>query len=165
MTPYRLPIQIFGTVFLAGCVVLAVAFAQGYGIHRDELYFIDCANRLDWGYVDHSLGIPLLARLLGGNLLLMQLATTAAVAMMAAIGAIWCRRLGGSAGHQALAATLFLSMPGVIGGAGTFGTVVFEQLNAAALGFFALSLGPRRLAPALVAAFLAGLIKPSGILL
>ncbi|MEJ2005797.1 MAG: hypothetical protein P8X57_12765, partial [Cyclobacteriaceae bacterium] len=26
---------------------------EGYGIFRDELYYLACANQLDTGYVDH----------------------------------------------------------------------------------------------------------------
>ena len=39
-------------------LVLHTAFATTYGIFRDELYYLACAARLDWGYVDHP---PLVA--------------------------------------------------------------------------------------------------------
>jgi len=28
-----------------------IATHRGYGISRDELYYLACASRLDWGYV------------------------------------------------------------------------------------------------------------------
>src|SRR6187399_2061114 len=39
-------------------LAVQVAFATTYGIFRDELYYLACAARLDWGYVDHP---PLVA--------------------------------------------------------------------------------------------------------
>lgn len=39
-------------------LALNLAFLTGYGIFRDELYYLACAARLDWGYVDHP---PLVA--------------------------------------------------------------------------------------------------------
>jgi hypothetical protein len=41
-------------------LVLHLAFAPSYGIFRDELYYLSCARRLAWGYVDHP---PLIAAL------------------------------------------------------------------------------------------------------
>lgn len=34
-------------------VAIHVLFNDGYGIFRDELYYLACARHLDWGYVDH----------------------------------------------------------------------------------------------------------------
>ena len=45
----------------ASASVLILAFSWRYGIFRDELYYIACARRLAWGYVDHPpLSIALL---------------------------------------------------------------------------------------------------------
>jgi hypothetical protein len=42
---------------LAGIAALRLALhlatVQGYGIFRDELYYLACASHLDFGYVDH----------------------------------------------------------------------------------------------------------------
>ena len=44
-------------------LALALPFATRYGIFRDELYYVACARRLAWGYVDHP---PLVALLTAG---------------------------------------------------------------------------------------------------
>lgn len=40
-----------------------LATAEGYGIFRDELYYLACARHLDWGYVDQPPLVALLAAL------------------------------------------------------------------------------------------------------
>ncbi|MBL8068914.1 MAG: glycosyltransferase family 39 protein [Armatimonadetes bacterium] len=37
----------------ATTLLIHLACIGGYGYFRDELYYLACANRLDWGYVDH----------------------------------------------------------------------------------------------------------------
>ena len=46
-------------------VIFFAATAKGYGVFRDELYYIACARHLDWGYVDHPPLVALVARLVG----------------------------------------------------------------------------------------------------
>lgn len=61
----------------AGFVLLQLAFADRYGIFRDELYYIACGEHLAWGYVDHPPLVALVAwlsrRLLGESLLAIRL--------------------------------------------------------------------------------------------
>ena len=34
-------------------LVLHLVASGGYGVFRDEFYYLACADHLDWGYVDH----------------------------------------------------------------------------------------------------------------
>jgi hypothetical protein len=161
--------RVFIVTVVIGALVAIVASALGYGIHRDELYYIDCGNRLDWGYVDHSLVVPLVARLLGGRFELLVVCVILLVAGIATIGAKWARMLGGSVSQQWLAAIIFVSMPGVVGGATTFGTVVFEQFAACVFGMSILNFTVHRnkgsVRLLLLSALLVGSVKPTGMLL
>jgi hypothetical protein len=59
----RLP-GVAASIFVAKLAV-HVPWLEQYGVHRDELYFIDCGAHLDFGYVDHAPLVPWLAWLAG----------------------------------------------------------------------------------------------------
>jgi hypothetical protein len=94
---------------------LHLATSSGYGIFRDELYYLACAKRLAWGYVDHPpFSIVLLAgqtALLGDSLPALRLLPALAGAGVV-FGAGWlARELGGGRGAQCLAALAALASP------------------------------------------------------
>jgi len=100
------------------------ALAAGqYGYFRDELYFLDCARHLQWGYVDDTPGIVLLAKLalgLGGSLPVVRLLAALGGAATVLAGSLVARELGGGRFAQAftglcvLAAPVFLVMDGTL---------------------------------------------------
>ena len=82
----------------------------GYGIFRDELYFIVCGRHLAWGYVDQPPVIPLVARiseLLFGlqSLALFRTFASLAGAAEVAMTGLLAWRMGASRWAQALAMT------------------------------------------------------------
>lgn len=69
-----------------------------YGYFRDELYFLDMARHLDWGYVDSAPLIALYAKvalLLGGSLAALRILPALAGAALVAITVLIARELGG----------------------------------------------------------------------
>jgi 4-amino-4-deoxy-L-arabinose transferase-like glycosyltransferase len=78
-----------------------------YGFFRDELYFIICGQRPDWGYVDQPPLIPLIAAgsyaLFGKFLLGFRLVPALAMAASVALTAEFTRALGGGRFAQWLA--------------------------------------------------------------
>lgn len=56
---------------MAAKIILHLPGLTRYGYFRDELYFLDCARHLDWGYVDCAPLVAVYAKialLLGGSL-------------------------------------------------------------------------------------------------
>lgn len=101
-----------------GLLALHVAFATTYGIFRDELYYLSCARRLAWGYVDHP---PLVAgltalwtALFGDGLRALRVLPALAVAGAAALVGSTARVLGGGRFAVALAGTAFALSPIVL---------------------------------------------------
>ncbi|MGH9562962.1 MAG: glycosyltransferase, partial [Terracidiphilus sp.] len=105
----------------------------GYGILRDELYFIVCGRHLAWGYVDQPPLIPLVTRvseLLFGLrwLALFRTFASLAGAIEVALTGLLAWRLGASRWAQALAMTGILLAPVVMGADLTFSTSTFEPV-------------------------------------
>jgi 4-amino-4-deoxy-L-arabinose transferase-like glycosyltransferase len=92
----------------AAVAVLLVATSNGYGYHRDELYFLQLGARPAWGYVDQPPATPLLARLtvavFGDHLWALHLPGALILAGTAILTALLARELGGGRGAQVLAA-------------------------------------------------------------
>jgi len=93
---------------------------RGYGIFRDELYYIACGEHLAWGYVDHPPLVPWIARLsravLGESLLGLRVVPALAAAATVALTVTTTRYLGGGryaawlAGLAVMAAGLFQAL-------------------------------------------------------
>ncbi|MBW8880754.1 MAG: glycosyltransferase family 39 protein [Asticcacaulis sp.] len=122
------------SLVLGGLTLLVhLLFNAGYGISRDELYFIVCGQRLDWGYVDQPPIVPMLAAwsyaLAGDWLIGFRLIPALTLSATVAMTAEFVRVVGGGRYAQWLAgactavAPLFLAM-GMI-----FTTDTFQPLT------------------------------------
>jgi 4-amino-4-deoxy-L-arabinose transferase-like glycosyltransferase len=97
------PLAIAGTV-----TGILVAFASGYGYHRDELYFVAAGEHLDWGYADQGPLTPGIARLMTeiapDSLTVLRLPSALAAGATVLLTGLLARELGGSRRAEALAA-------------------------------------------------------------
>ncbi len=99
----------------AATFVFFAATVSGYGVFRDELYYIACARHLDWGYVDHPPLVALVAALaraaFGGSwIALRMLAAVAAGATVLLAGDI-AADLGGGRWARVQAQLLTATAP------------------------------------------------------
>lgn len=96
-------------------LALHVAAGTGYGYFRDELYYLACADHLDWGYVDHPpLSIALLAAwraLFGDGILALRAAAALLGAAAVGLTGLLTWRLGGGLFALALAMLATISAP------------------------------------------------------
>lgn len=100
---------------VAWLLFLLPGVAGAYGIFIDELYYVSCAKRLAWGYVDHPPLAPFLLRgalaLLGDSIYALRVpaATLGALAVYGA-GRL-AGRLGASPFGQAMTCAAIISAP------------------------------------------------------
>ena len=89
-------------------LVLQIAFANGYGYHRDELYFRVAGRHLAFGYDDQGPLTPLLGRvseaLFGESPRGLRVLSALAAAVVVVLVALLARELGARATGQFLAA-------------------------------------------------------------
>jgi 4-amino-4-deoxy-L-arabinose transferase-like glycosyltransferase len=122
-------------------IVLALALAKlllhlltyrGYGIFRDELYYLACSRHLAWGYVEFPPMIAVLTRAvtatLGESLFAVRLLPAVAGAALVALAAMIARELGGGRFAQGLAALSVICAPGWLGNNHILNTNPFEPL-------------------------------------
>jgi 4-amino-4-deoxy-L-arabinose transferase-like glycosyltransferase len=95
-------------------LLLHIIVAGRYGYFRDELYFLDCARNLDWGYVDTAPLIALygkVALMLGGSLPALRVLPAMAGAGLVLLTMLLTRQLGGGRYAQILAGLCVLLTP------------------------------------------------------
>ncbi len=126
-----------GMALAALAAHLAVNAFGGYGIFRDEFYYIACSKRLAAGYVDQPpLAMFLLAasrKLFGVSQLGLRVLPAAAHALTVLLAGLIARKLGGRRTAVALACLAVLTAPIIIGHTNIF------QMNAFSHLFWALS--------------------------
>ncbi len=110
--PWLIP-GLFG--LLAFFLALLPGLLGAYGIFIDEFYYVACARRLAWGYVDHPPFAPFLLRLaitFGGEHLVVLRLLSSAFAFLTVFGTgLLAWRLGANRFGQALASAAMLSAP------------------------------------------------------
>ena len=125
-----------------GLATLAIhlIFNAGYGIFRDELYFIVCGDRPAWGYVDQPPLIPLLASwshaLFGNFLVGFRLVPALALSATVALSAEFARAVGGGRFAQWLVGLCVLCSPQFLAIGLLFTTDTFQPLTWLACGWF-----------------------------
>ena len=96
-------------------LVLQGIALTGYGVFRDELYYVACSERLAAGYVDHPPLSIFLLRLIrevfGEGIWPMRAVSALLGAAVVLMVGLLARRLGGGAVAQSLAMAGFLAAP------------------------------------------------------
>ena len=97
------------------CLAAHLIFNPGYGIFRDELYFIACGEHFAFGYVDQPPLIPWIAAashaLFGVALTPLRLAPALAMSATVALTSLYAGLIGGGRYAQALAGLCVLLAP------------------------------------------------------
>jgi 4-amino-4-deoxy-L-arabinose transferase-like glycosyltransferase len=96
-------------LLLGGIVAVAlIAFAGGYGYHRDELYFLVAARHLAWSYPDQGPLTPLVARIMTslapGSLTILRTAPALMAGGTVFVTGLISFELGGTRRAQVIAA-------------------------------------------------------------
>jgi Dolichyl-phosphate-mannose-protein mannosyltransferase len=95
----------------------AFTSVRNYGYFRDELYFLDMARHLDWGYVDAAPLIGVYAKValwLGGSLAALRIIPAFAGTVLVALSIFIAREVGGGRFAQLLTAIAVLVAPGIL---------------------------------------------------
>jgi len=111
--------------------VLVNAFG-GYGMFRDEFYYLACADHLAWGYVDQPpLSIAVLAgwtSMFGDSLFSIRILPALCGATVVFLTGKMVQELGGNRFAQGLAAVAIIVAPGFLGLHGFYSMNAFDFL-------------------------------------
>src|ERR1700685_1874671 len=102
-----------------------------YGYFRDELYYLDMARHLDWGYVDAAPLIAVYAKialLMGGSLAALRILPALAGTALVALSILIARELGGGRYAQLLTGVVILLCPAVLWAGSLMTMNAFEPL-------------------------------------
>ncbi len=96
------------SALIAGSVaIVLLAFASGYGYHRDELYFLAAGHHLAWAYADQGPLTPLIARAMSeiapDSLTILRLPSALAAGITVLLTSRLARELGGSRRAEVIA--------------------------------------------------------------
>lgn len=109
-----LAITILAALCAAKLLLHLLTSVRHYGYFRDELYYLDMARHLDWGYVDAAPLIAVYAKialLFGGSLAALRIISALAGAGLVALAILLARELGGNRYAQFLAGLVILLCP------------------------------------------------------
>src|SRR5208283_1342237 len=132
--PGRVPQLAIGVlIVLCACKLLLHLFTsvRHYGYFRDELYYLDLARHLDWGYVDCAPLVAIYAKValwMGGSLAALRIIPALAGTALVALTILIARELGGGRYAQLLAGLAVLLSPGVLVMDGFLSMNAFEPL-------------------------------------
>ncbi|WP_282784438.1 MULTISPECIES: glycosyltransferase family 39 protein [unclassified Nocardia] len=105
-------------------------FADRYGYHRDEMYFLAAGRRLDWGYADQPPLTPLIARGVSAvdadSLVLLRLPAIAAATVVVICAGLAARELGGGKAAQTVASASVAAAALVMAAGHLFGTTIID---------------------------------------
>ena len=102
-----------------------------YGYFRDELYYLDMARHLDWGYVDAAPLVAVYARValaMGGSLAALRILPALAGTVLVGLTILIARELGGGRYAQFLSGLAVLIAPGILVMDGLLSMNAFEPL-------------------------------------
>ncbi len=134
-------------VIRVGGIVFAVlmALSARYGFHRDELYFLACAQHLEASYVDQPVLTPLLAwvslKLFGVSLPGLRVWPALAAWATVVVSGLTAREFGGGRRAQLLAAVATATMPALLGADHLLDTTGFDILAWAGLALIVARIG------------------------
>jgi hypothetical protein len=125
----ELPILVLLPLAAVAIHLLINAFG-GYGLFRDELYYLSCSKRLDWGYVDQpsfSLIILAVSRLIfGESLFAVRLVPALTGGAVVFLTGLIAREMKGSRWAIGLAMLASLMSPHYLAWGGFYSMNVFE---------------------------------------
>ena len=155
----------------AGILLFHLAFLPGYGVFRDELYYVACGRRPGWGYVDHPPLVGwvawLVAQVAGESHLALRVVAALAMAATVWLAGRVAAALGGGPFARALAGLATGLAPVALSLGSTYSMNAFDLLFWALIAWIlvrVLSGGSERLWLAFGAAAGVGLLNKISIL-